>query len=237
MLADEGTTRIHSGALAEGIHLVATSLISLLDYIADELPIWRDRTDRKAETAETALTSQLCAHLISRARHSNWDFLQFRVEEPDVVKKGRKIDLVVAPSGCVVWVEGRKHVDFDTLLPIECKRLPTPQGTGRDKREYLINNHKSTGGIARFKAGDHGAAHHVGGMIAFVQHGSIPAWNTKIERWIGALSRAKMANWAATDRITLRRHDPSSRLAVLKSRHSRIKNLDPIDIQHLWIEM
>lgn len=168
MLADEGTTRIHSGALSEGIHLVATSLINLLDYIADELPIWRDRPDRQVETAETDLTSQLCAHLISRARHSNWDFLQFRVEERDVVKKNRTIDLVAAPLGCVVWVEGKKHIDFDTLLPIECKLLPTPRGAQRDKREYLYSRYKSTGGVARFKAGHHGAAHSAGGMIAFM---------------------------------------------------------------------
>lgn len=237
MLADEGTTRIHSGALAEGIHLAATSLISLLDYIAAELPIWRDRPERKVETAETALTSQLCAHLISRARHSSWDFLQFRVEEPDVVKKGRKIDLIAAPLGCVVWVEGRKHVDFDTLLPIECKLLPTPRGTGRDKREYLYNRHRSTGGVARFKAGHHGAAHAIGGMIAFVQRGSIPNWHTKIERWIGAMSRARVDNWTIGDQISLNLYEPSKGLAVLISRHGRAGELAPIDLRHLWIEM
>ena len=234
MLADEGATRIHTGTLAEGIHLAATSLISLLDYIAAELPIWRDRPGRKVETAETALTSQLCAHLISRARHSSWDFLQFRVEEPDVVKKGRKIDLIAAPLSCVVWVEGRKHIDFDTLLPIECKLLPTPRGTGRDKREYLYNRHKSTGGVARFKAGHHGAAHAIGGMI---QSGSISDWHAKIDRWIGAMSRAKVVNWTTGDQITLRRHEPPERLAVLSSRHDRAGKLDPIDLRHLWIEM
>ena len=215
MLADEGATRIHTGTLAEGIHLAATSLISLLDYIAAELPIWRDRPGRKVET----------------------DFLQFRVEEPDVVKKGRKIDLIAAPLSCVVWVEGRKHIDFDTLLPIECKLLPTPRGTGRDKREYLYNRHKSTGGVARFKAGHHGAAHAIGGMIAFVQSGSISDWHAKIDRWIGAMSRAKVVNWTTGDQITLRRHEPPERLAVLSSRHDRAGKLDPIDLRHLWIEM
>ena len=237
MLADAGATRIHSGSLAEGIHLTATSLISLLDYIASELPIWRDRPERKAETAETALTSQLCAHLISRARHSSWDFLQFRVEEKDSVAKARKIDLIAAPSGCVVWVEGRKHVDFDTLLPIECKLLPTPHGTGRDKREYLYNRYKSTGGVARFKAGHHGAAHNIGGMVAFVQSGSLTNWQTKIERWIAAMSRARLLDWTIEDQIVLRRHEPSERLAVLSSRHVRAGKLDPINLQHLWIEM
>lgn len=212
-------------------------MVSLLDYIATELPKWRDRPERKVETAETALTSQLCAHLISCARHSSWDFLQFRVEELDVVKKNRKIDLIAAPLGCVVWVEGRKHVDFDTLLPIECKLLPTPGGSGRDKREYLYNRHKSTGGIARFKAGHHGAAHSIGGMIAFVQQGSIPNWHTKIERWIRVMSRAKVFNWTIEDQISLNHYEPSNGLAVLISRHSRADKLDPINLRHLWIEM
>src|SRR4051812_14494117 len=84
MLANLSSSLVTSGSLNKEVHLSAASRYELLDFIANELPRWRDRDDRPNATAETSLTSQLCAHLNSVARHSaGWDFLQFRVEEPD----------------------------------------------------------------------------------------------------------------------------------------------------------
>jgi hypothetical protein len=129
MLASNAHTSAQTGTLSEDVHLPATSLHELLDFITNQLPVWRDRGDRNKDTSETTLTSQLCAHLNGAARHSvGWDFLQFRTEVPDELVRGRKIDLVSAPCGTTVWIEGRRHVDFDTIIPIECKRLPTPTG-------------------------------------------------------------------------------------------------------------
>jgi hypothetical protein len=90
----------------------------LLDFISGQLPLWRDRPDRRKETSETPLTSQLCAHLNSVARLSaGWDILQFRVEEADEQHKSRKIDLVAAPCGATICIEGRRYSDFESLMP------------------------------------------------------------------------------------------------------------------------
>ncbi|MBA4766343.1 MAG: hypothetical protein H2049_01740 [Porphyrobacter sp.] len=237
MLADEGEPRVQSGGITAGILLTGASLLRLIDFIAGELPLWRDRPDRKPVESETALTSQLCAHMNSAARRSRWDFLQFRTEEPDEVVAGRKIDLVPAPSDATVWVDGRRHVDFDPLIPIECKRLPTPTGTSRDKREYLFSRHSSTGGVARFKAGHHGAGHALGAMIGYVQAGSVSQWHAKLGHWVGALSRAKMAGWSSADMLLLDREDCAARFALLRSQHARQGALAAIDLRHLWIEM
>lgn len=237
MLADEGEPRVQSGALAGGIHLAASSLLRLIEFVAEELPRWRDRPERNTVVSETALTSQLCAHMNSAARRSHWDFLQFRTEEPDETMAGRKIDLVPAPSDSVVWVEGRRHVDFDPLVPIECKRLPTPAGSSRDKREYLYSRHSSTGGVARFKAGHHGAAHALGAMIGYIQTGSATQWQVKLGRWIGALARGRIFGWTNADQLVLERQDCASRLVVLRSRHARLGSLGAIELRHLWIEM
>src|SRR5580692_9734548 len=114
MLANIHHSLAPAGSLGKDVHLPATSLYELIDFIAGELPRWRDRADRKRETAETLLSSQLCAHLNSAARHSRgWDILQFRTEEPDEREKSRSIDLVPAPSAAIVWVDGRRYVDFD----------------------------------------------------------------------------------------------------------------------------
>lgn len=238
MLADTSHVSVQSGSFNKEVHLPATSLYALLDFISDELPRWRDRSDRKKETAETSLTSQLCAHLNSAARRSiGWDFLQFRTEEHDEQTKGRKIDLVPAPSDTTVWIEGRRHVDFDTLLPIECKRLPTPKDTGRDDREYVINRHASTGGIQRFKAGHHGASHNLGAMIAYVQKESRMFWKTRIARWIRDLVKSGQAGWTVKDFLQLDHDDETLRLIVFHSSHTREKGLPEIELRHLWIEM
>jgi hypothetical protein len=176
--------------------------------------------------------------LNSAARHSpGWDILQFRTEEPDEKAKSRKVDLVAAPSNAVVWVEGRRHVDFDPLLPIECKRLPTPKGKERDEREYVFNRNASTGGIQRFKAGHHGAAHKLGAMIAYVQQETCKFWSVRITEWINSLIASGQEGWTAKDLLCLELDDTTRHVAVLKSSHTREKRLQEIELRHLWVQM
>ena len=238
MLANRPQASAQSGSLSKDVHLPATSRYELLDFITNELPHWRDRCDRKRVISETHLTSQLCAHLNSAARHSGgWDFLQFRIEEPDEQAKGRKIDLVPAPCAATVWIEGRRHIDFDPLLPIECKRLPTPKGKERDEREYVINRHASTGGIQRFKAGHHGAAHNLGAMIAYVQREKRMFWNTRVAEWINELVESGQPGWTANDLLHLEHDDDTIQVTVFHSSHTRENGLPEIELRHLWVEM
>ncbi|WP_231471595.1 hypothetical protein [Novosphingobium sp. CECT 9465] len=39
------------------------------------------------------------------------------------------------------------------MLPIECKRLPTPAAADRDEREYLISRFSSTVGFSALRLG------------------------------------------------------------------------------------
>jgi len=238
MLANNPDTSAQFGSLGNDVHVPATFRYELLDFIAGELPRWRDHPDRQSNTSETVLTSQLCAHLNSVARHSaGWDVLQFKVEEPDEKQKGRKIDLVASPSGTAVWIEGRRHTIFDTLMPIECKRLPTPKGEGRDKREYVINRHSSTGGIQRFKAGHHGSGHALGAMIGYVQETTATVWNRRVAGWIKGLIRTAQPGWSVKDLLRFEQRDATSRLTVLHSSHERQNSLSDIELRHLWLEM
>jgi hypothetical protein len=236
MLANRPPVQVSVGALKGNIPQPASFRLALFEFIADALPVWRDRPDRPKEMAETALTSRLCAHLNSVARHAQgWDILQFRVEEADETKKGRKLDLVAAPSGTSITIEGRRYLDFDSLMPIECKRLPTPKDTKRDQREYVVCGNSSTGGIQRFKAGHHGAAHTVGAMIGYVQEQTTPVWEGKVAEWITGLA-GKEAGWTMGDLLTPRSHDATRRVAVYNSRHTR-NGLPDIELHHVWIEM
>jgi hypothetical protein len=237
MLADAARISPHVGSLHRELQKPSTFRLELVAFIADQLPKWRDRPDRKSATSETVLTSQVCAHLNSAARHSpGWDILQFRVEEPDEIQAGRKIDLAAAPLGTTITIEGRSHTDFDSLMPIECKRLPTPSGPHRDEREYVICRNGTTGGIQRFKEGHHGAAHRIATMIAYVQDGTSEMWATRVDSWISALAGIE-PGWTAKDLLELQSRDGTQRLCLLCSCHTRRNGLQPIELRHLWVEM
>ncbi|MCF8177700.1 MAG: hypothetical protein K9J74_04270 [Sulfuritalea sp.] len=238
MLANSADHHVQSGALNKEVHLRAASLHELIDFIADELPRWRDHPDRSKQTSETALTSQLCSHLTTASRFSpGWDILQFRVEEPDEFQKGRKIDLVASPCGPTIWIEGRRCTQFDTLLPIECKRLPTPKDKDRDEWEYVINRKATTGGIQRFKAGNYGAVHGLAAMIAYIQEDSPVVWYSRLNTWIKELDGSVYMGWTVKDMLHSGPLDARPNLATFRSSHSRERGLPDIDIRHLWIQM
>ena len=137
----------------------------------------------------------------------------------------------------VIFIAGRRHTQFDTLLPIECKRLPTPKDKDRDEREYVVTNPGTTGGIQRFKFGHHGADHKMAAMIGYIQDGVFSQWLAKMNGWIETLSAEKGSAWTAADSLAVVADDPVVRLTMLKSRHNRGSRLSEIDLQHLWISM
>jgi hypothetical protein len=238
VLADDGERQAQTGSLDSGVHLPGEWLSSLIDFICSVLPGWRDDPVRPVQTGETALTAQLCSRLTSASRHApGWDFLQFKREEPDETDGRRSIDLVVAPSGSVIWIEGRQYTEYQTLLPIECKRLPTPTGTDRDEREYLYSRFSTTGGVHRFKAGHHAANHARAAMIGYVQARDIPAWTAQLGQWIAGLESDAIEGWSSADNLALVEHNTVTRTASLRSDHARHTGLNGIRIDHLWIEM
>lgn len=238
VLADEDESPTQAGTLNREVHLPEEWLSSLVSFIAVTLPGWRDDPKRPTQTGETRLTAQLCARLNSVSRHSSgWDFLQFRQEEPDDVRAGRSIDLVAAPNGVLIWIAGRQYCEYRALLPIECKRLPTPTRENRDEREYVFSQFTSTGGIQRYKAGHHGAAYARAAMIGYVQDQNIPFWITQVETWIDGLISTAVNGWSVDDKLCLMEHHIACGIATLRSNHQRRSGFGPILIDHLWIEM
>ena len=237
MLAENSKT-VQSGGIGRDIHLPSTAKLELVGFIADELPRWRDHPDRPNATAETDLTEFLCDHLNSAAYFSTvWSHVQFRTETGDETCGGRKIDLAAKPRGGALILEGRRHSQFDTLFPIECKRLPTPKDKKRDEREYVITVPGSTGGIQRFKFGHHGAAHTFAAMIAYVQEQTCSHWLHRVNKWILDLSKEPLTEWRKTDLLELLDDDATSRICKLVSRHRRANGLPDCELRHLWISM
>ena len=237
MLA-ESYNDVRSGRLDQGIQLPSTAKLELMDFIAHELPRWRDHADRPTEHAETKLTEHLCDHLNSATYRSvDWSHVQFRTETSDEVQAGRKIDLTVKPRGAALIIEGRRHSQFDALFPIECKRLPTPKVKGRDEREYVTTDSGTTGGMQRFKFGYHGASHAFAAMIAYVQEGTFAHWLGQVNGWIHGLSTHAESEWTDQDVLEMLEDNPVAGLCTLKSHHSRRGGLSDCALRHVWVAM
>ena len=227
-----------SGRLNLDIHLPSTAKLALIGFIAEELPRWRDLTERPSADAETTLTEHLCDYLNSAVYNSiAWSHVQFRTETGDETRGARKIDLTVKPRAAVLIIEGRRHSMFDALFPIECKRLPTPRTKDRDEREYVITESGTTGGIQRFKFGHHGASHTFAAMIAYVQHGTPSYWLSQVNRWILDLAEGLQSAWSDSDILQLMSDDSTTAVSMLMSRHRRVDGLDECELCHLWVKM
>ena len=243
MLANYPINSSSSGNFQSDMHHPATLRNELINFIADQLPRWRDEPDRPYESAETTLNTQLCSFLIGACHQSQgWDFFQFRVEEKDAIRPSRKIDLVASPLIERFWVEGRSYNKYQIFMPIECKRLPTPiekTGKTRDEREYIFSQFSKAGngGIQRFKAGHHASDHNLVVMIGYVQKETIQFWNVRIAEWINALANSGQNGWSEDDLLHLITEDANLRVASLSSSHKRESPLEDIEIRHLWIKM
>lgn len=229
---------IKSGELNHDVHLPSTAKLELLNFIAEELPRWRDHPYRPPAHAEAILTGYLCDHLNSAAYYSTvWSHVQFRTETGDEARGGRKIDLTVKPRAAAITIEGRRHSQFDALFPIECKRLPTPKGKDRDEREYVTTKFGTTGGIQRFKFGYHGASHTFAAMIAYVQEKPFSHWVDQVNFWIRDLAAEPNSAWSDSDILQSLTDDSATRISTFKSRHRRKGGLDKCELRHLWISM
>jgi hypothetical protein len=237
MLADKSLLPA-SGMFGKTVQMPDTFRREVIDFIAGQLPRWKERLSAtERQESETYLTDRLRSHLNSATRHADgMDVLQFGTEVPDELKKGRAIDLAAKPCGAILVIEGRAYTDFETILPVECKRLPIPQGKDRDEREYIYSAYSSTGGIQRFKAGHHGGTHNLGAMIAYVQKGEPNMWLERISAWIRNLAKELPSSWFLDDLL----HQAASSivgLTRLQSCHRRGPDREAITLEHLWLAM
>lgn len=209
--------------------------MQLVKFIADRLPRWRDHPERPPVLSERELTAQLSAYLNSEARRS-LDVVQFTTEVPDSTQRARIIDVAVQPSGTPIFVEGRSYTLFEILLPIECKRLPTPGEYGRDEREYvMVRGGGTTGGIQRFKLGAHGAAHRLAVMIGYIQDGDAEQWLCRINQWIADASESDPF-WS--DEQLAAFDLEASEVHCFRSTHKRdVRCGERIELRHLWIAL
>ena len=214
---------------------VRLSYDNIIGFVAKVLPEWRDDPDRPPNDAEVRLTNHL-ADALNRAAHLRFDAIKFSPETPDDSVGGRTLDLAAKPLYIKVELDGRLHSVYDILLPIECKRLPTPKGVGRDEREYVHSASSSTGGIQRFKVGLHGARHPRGVLIGYMQSGTSEEWHTTINGWLEAMAGTD-ASWHADEQLSVVAARPVQRRRSTHRRSIGGLPATPVTLDHLWIDL
>src|SRR4051794_20271602 len=134
MIADYGQTRPALGSLEAALHDADTFRKQVIVFIERELPSWRDLPERPSDTDEPRLNEYLCDHLDCAARKRAFDVVRFTLEP--VHRGTRRGDIAVKPCRTII-VGSRTYHNFEQILPIECKRLPTPPGRDRNDLEYV----------------------------------------------------------------------------------------------------
>jgi hypothetical protein len=212
----------------------------IVSFIEQELPLWRDRPERPNLYDEPHLNEFLCGHLNSASRRQCFDSIQFLTES--VQTAGRRGDIAVKPLG-TIRVEGIDYHDFQQLLPIECKRLPTPSGNRRNDLEYVHGLPGCrNGGIERFKHGLHGSTNKHAMMIAYVQKESFAHWLAAINSRLTKLANDGLDDgiWNPSEPLRYRSSVHNHVVQRLQSNHRRLCppcSTANMEMEHIWLLM
>lgn len=240
MIADE--TRSTPGIGSPDASLLEPDAFhhAIVALIEQELPVWRDRPLRPPFQDEPKLNQSLCIHLNRASRHNGFDAIEF-TQEP-IQSGSRRADIGVLEPGTIT-VEGRDYEDFVQLLPIECKRLPTPPDKRRSDCEYVHGapGHR-TGAIERFKHGLHGPANPHAMIIAYVQKDSFLHWLTTINHRLKKMADdgTDDALWSPLELLSAETQCTNSNCQKLGSSHQRLQPpaaSGRVRIEHLWLLM
>lgn len=215
--------RITSGIAAN------TQARQTLDFVFRQLPEWRSSLD-SSSYSENVLNEKLCQFLNNIA---NDDFPMVHFHHEKTQGSHRKVDISV-------HLRTRDYkMMYEPIVLLECKRLPTPKGKGRELEYVTRGSRNRGGGIQRFKLGLYGNQHLLAGMIGYLQDGSISYWRSQINRWIVELANGiheDCCTWNSRERLVARHFASANRCAVMRSSHPRA-GFDEIHLLHLWVEL
>ncbi|MEQ2007256.1 MAG: hypothetical protein ABMA26_10710 [Limisphaerales bacterium] len=239
MIADEPRQFPALGSPAAEVLEAGAFCREIVAFVERELPVWRQRPELAQVEDEPRLNQSLCLHLDKSSRRS-FDSIRF-VQEP-IQGSGRNADIGVFPVN-TINMEGTDFSDHEQLLPIECKRLPTPPDSRRSDLEYVhgLPGHR-TGGIERFKHGSHGRTNQRALMIAYVQADSLAHWMTAINARLTQLAAngTDAGLWSPCEPLSRDAWLYGNAVHRLTSSHRRLTppSCSPeVAMDHLWLLM
>ena len=232
------------GSLDEVVERIEAFLRKTLPKIIGNLRGWNAGKTKRHN--EKYMASKLTNELNFNAPDG---LFYFHSEDPENESATRTLDWGVYPKPALS-VRGYSFGAQDRLYGIEAKRFPT-HGTpleGREReREYVVGDWEAkhmeakrlSGGIERFKEGQHGVGLERGGMIAFVQRESASHWFAKVNQWIADLIahplKSHQAKWTEQDRL-VSHSSQGAGIAEYCSTHDR-QDGSVIELRHFWLDL
>lgn len=134
----------------------------------------------------------------------------------------------------IAFVSSEQKSSKIKLYTVEAKRLPT--GNGREK-EYVHGLFKSgspSGGIQRFKTGDHGYGLSKSALLGYVEENDFTHWYDIINKWI-VDKAAESIKWDENEQLQKLEVDSTQNCSI--SRSFAYRSTDSIELFHLWIKI
>jgi hypothetical protein len=208
------------------------SLEAIVCFVRKQLPLWGADPDTPRNVAENYLNESLCGFLDIQSRN-DLPLCHFMHE---VSQRGRrKVDVAAKPVQHIC-VEGHIYTKNDPVFVMEGKLLPPP-GKKRE-REYLTGlDGEITGGVQRFKLGEHGGKLDEAAIVGYVLKNSFQYWYETINSWIDELILSdQYLEWRESEKLGSFHEDIHT--AYLTSEHSRDAGKcksNSIQLHHIWI--
>lgn len=223
-----------SGILSKDALPENLALESIVSFLRKQLAFWITDPDTPKREAEIRLNESLCGFLSIQSR-KELPLCHFMHEASQ--RGRRRIDFAAKPVQHIL-VEGHIYTKNDPIFVIEGKRLPTP---GKEREhEYLTGwDGKITGGVQRFKHGEHGGNLDEAAIIGYVQSNSFHYWFETINSWIDELILSdQYLEWRESEK--LRSFHEDKQTAYLISKHFRSPGKcksGTILLHHFWVDL
>lgn len=229
-----GARSVASGTLSDDVLPHNLSFEAIVCFVRKQLPLWRVDPDTPINEAENGLNESLCGFLSIHAR----DYLPLCHFMHEASQRGRRrVDVAAKPIKHIL-VEGHLYTKNDPVFVIEGKLLPPP-GKKRE-REYLTGlDGEITGGVQRFKLGEHGGKLDEAAIVGYVQKNSLHSWYETINSWIDDLiSHDQYLEWRESEKLTLFHEDKQCAYSISTNiRDAEKCNSDTIKLHHFWVNL
>jgi hypothetical protein len=136
----------------------------------------------------------------------------------------------------IAFISSEQRASKIKLYTVEAKRLPT--GTGVREKEYIygfFNSGSPSGGIQRFKTGDHGFGLSRSGLLGYVEVNDFPYWHNLINQWIADKAEKFPTEWKDDEQLQKFEIDSTNGCSI--SRSIAYRSSDSIELFHLWIRI
>lgn len=227
-----GSDGVSVGILSDDVLPHNLSLKTIVSFIRKQLPLWGTDPDTPRNMAENFLNESLCGFLNIQSRN-DLPLCHFMHEASQ--RGRRKVDVATKPVQHII-VNGHLYTKNDPLFAIEGKLLPPPRK--KREREYLTGfNGQITGGVQRFKLGEHGGKIDEAGIVGYVKKKSLHYWFETINSWIDELILSdQYIEWKEGEQLgSFHENSHTAYMTSENSRNPEKCKSHTILLHHFWV--